>query len=161
MSQGVDEGSARGRQRCPLALVAFILANCGGSSVVVTAAGSDGVYELRCETSLPRCLEQVDSVCRGSRYAVIHATDDRAYRGSLGTFESETRSSSASVRCLARGRVILERSDHQQPTSSSTGGAPQSHRFVIRHNAAVGILQTSVGSLLGSGGSASIVEDSP
>jgi hypothetical protein len=128
MSQSRERGSAAGRWqkwRSLPALVALVLASCGVSSAVVTTTGSDGIYELKCQTSLPRCLEQADTVCRGSRYEVVHATDDRSYRGPLDAFESETRSSSASVRCLARGRSILEGSEHQ-PAASVTGVAPQS-----------------------------------
>lgn len=92
--------------RIILLLANFIPASCGSSSIVVTAAGSDGAYELTCQTSLPRCLERADTVCQGSRYEVLHATDDRAYRGPLDAFESENRSSSASIRCLTRGTSL-------------------------------------------------------
>jgi len=107
-----------------LSLVNLIPVSCGVSSIVVTSAGSDGAYELKCQTSLPRCLERADTVCQGSRYEVLHATDDRAYRGPLDAFENENRSSSASIRCLTRGESLLQRSDHQA-TATGASVVPQ------------------------------------
>jgi hypothetical protein len=128
MTKGIVEGSVVERSprwRSILMFVNLMLASCGVSSTVVTSAGPDGAYELRCQTSLPRCLERVDAVCGGSRYEVLHATDDRAYRGPLDSFETETRSSSASIRCLARGQSLLQGSDHQA-TATVTAVEPQS-----------------------------------
>lgn len=89
------------------------LAACAPVSSVTRRAGGEGSYDLTCATSLAHCLEQVDELCHGSRYEVVHATDDRSYRGPSGSFEKETRSSTASIRCLPRGRSIFEPSEQQ------------------------------------------------
>jgi hypothetical protein len=83
-----------------LLLSAFVLLSCT-STQQITKVG-EKTYRLSCKTSLGQCLEQVDRVCT-SGFKVQEGNDERrTYGVSVGSAQTEVRSSEALVRCHTR-----------------------------------------------------------
>jgi hypothetical protein len=84
-----------------IALAVFVEA-CATAPVVTTDLGPDGVYHLKCGTTLQVCLNRAELLCHSQRYAVLRAFDNHEYAGDT-VFPTETRQSEAFVRCGSRG----------------------------------------------------------
>ena len=98
---------------------------CAATSAEGTQRLADGRYELKCEGSLSRCLEQADEICRGTRYRVLQGTDDRDYVGPQEHFEREIRTSHAIIRCGSRGQPLFGKAEEPEPTAVvATPGHP-------------------------------------
>src|SRR5262245_55033909 len=79
---------------------------CGTWFSASTDYRTDGTISIKCQASLPRCLERAEDACSGSRYEVLSATDSHDYYGP-GSFENQRRSSEALIRCGPRGRSMF------------------------------------------------------
>jgi hypothetical protein len=71
---------------------------CAVGPKVTTERRPDGIYHLKCGTTLQRCLDEAESVCDHQRYAVLRAFDVHEYKGDP-TARTEFRTSEAFVRC--------------------------------------------------------------
>jgi hypothetical protein len=81
---------------------AALVTGCATGPAVRSELGADGVYHLRCATTLQVCLNQVEELCHQQRYVVLRALDLHEYAGDTIT-PTESRHSEAFVRCGARG----------------------------------------------------------
>ncbi len=75
----------------------------------------NGADQLRCQSSLPECLAQVDELCKGASYEVLYAKHERSV---FGTDQSqvEGHSSVAEVHCLG---------PHAKPAAAVTVPRPE------------------------------------
>jgi hypothetical protein len=85
-----------------IGVLASLTLGCATTRAVKTELGPDGVYHLKCATTLQACLNQAEVLCHQERYAVLRAFDLHDYAGDM-TQPTETRQSEAFVRCGARG----------------------------------------------------------
>jgi hypothetical protein len=92
---------AAARRAILIALTASTL-GCATVPAVRTELGADGIYHLKCKTTLQVCLHQAEVLCHEERYAVLRAFDLHEYAGD-SVQPTESRSSEAFVRCGARG----------------------------------------------------------
>jgi hypothetical protein len=96
---------------------------CATTRAVKTELGPDGVYHLKCATTLQVCLNQAEVLCNHERYAVLRAFDLHDYAGDL-TQPTETRQSEAFVRCGARGTWGEENKALMASPLGPSAGAP-------------------------------------
>jgi hypothetical protein len=88
-------------------LLTVVVAGCATGSAVTTELRPDGIYHLKCKTTLQVCLNQAEVVCNDRSYAVLRAFDTHEYKGDI-TFPTSYRSSEAFVRCGMRGTFGTE-----------------------------------------------------
>lgn len=92
----------------PIAAVALSLVACGSWLRATVEHHDDGTFTITCRDSLPRCLERAEETCHGSRYEVLNAVDTHDYYGPGDvTLQTETRTSTALVRCGPHGRPLF------------------------------------------------------
>ena len=87
----------RGGPRAALLATLAVGAGCATASVAVEAR-ADGTKHLRCKTSLPSCLDEVERLCQGRHYVVLRAVDEHDHRGGP-ELNLDVRTSEAIVRC--------------------------------------------------------------
>jgi hypothetical protein len=124
---------------------------CGTTSADGTQRLANGRYELNCPGALSHCLEQADEICRGTRFRVEEATDNRDYMGPEEHFEREVRTSHAIIHCGSRGQPLFG-SDEPEPKTAVT--KPASLACVP------GATQSCVGSSACAGGQACLPDGS-
>jgi hypothetical protein len=79
---------------------------------------------LQCTTELSLCLKHVDEVCRGEPYDVLTASDRRRPIDiSVGSYQRETRSSEAIIRC-ARKNPLLGQQPAEPALAPASASAP-------------------------------------
>jgi hypothetical protein len=91
--------AARGLKRSiPASLVLFLGVGCAKSGVEIQRMPND-LNLIKCKTGLPKCLDTVDAVCKGSSYEILYARDEQRIFGVDQTYV-EGRTSRAQVHCI-------------------------------------------------------------
>jgi hypothetical protein len=83
-----------------LALVVAASVACAGPAVT-TERRDDGIFHLKCKTTLEICLAAADNACNHDRYVVLRAYDEHNLKGDTSQPE-DFRSSEAFIRCGMR-----------------------------------------------------------
>ena len=85
----------------PLLLLCGVVLACAASSGGIQSQRlPDGTIHLTCQTSLQKCLDGANQLCKGNSYDILRARDQRdRLGGELGQSNVEVRSSEALVRC--------------------------------------------------------------
>lgn len=60
----------------------------------------DGSSVLKCHAPLGKCIDSIDTLCKGNSYEILYARDDQKIYGSENESQIENRSSIAAVHCL-------------------------------------------------------------
>lgn len=60
----------------------------------------DGSSVLKCQAGLGKCIDAIDTLCKGNSYEILYARDDQKIYGSENESLIENRSSIAAVHCL-------------------------------------------------------------
>jgi hypothetical protein len=114
---------AAARRAILTALIASTL-GCATVPAVRTELGADGIYHLKCTTTLQVCLNQAEVICHQERYVVLRAFDLHDYAGD-SVQPTETRQSEAFVRCGVRGTWgDANKSLMAEPVSPAPSAAP-------------------------------------
>ncbi len=111
--------AARGLKRSiPASLVLFLGVGCAKSGVEIQRMPND-LNLIKCKTGLPKCLDTVDTVCKGSSYEILYARDEQRVFG-VGESYVEGRTSRAQVHCI--GPHDLPRYDDQAVPAPAPNG---------------------------------------
>ncbi len=81
-------------------LVASVFVFGGCRSGVEIQRMPDGSSVLKCRAPLGRCIDAIDTLCKGNSYEILYARDDQKIYGSENESQIENRSSIAAVHCL-------------------------------------------------------------
>ncbi|HET6280880.1 MAG TPA: hypothetical protein VFH73_07940 [Polyangia bacterium] len=92
-----------------LAAFCLLSLSCVPTPAFTSRRLEDGTYQLRCRTELSLCLSRVDEVCRGKSYDVVSANDRRRpIDVTIGSYQRETRSSEAIIRCTLTDPTLVQ-----------------------------------------------------
>ena len=76
----------------------FVLGGC--RSGVEIQRMPDGSSVLKCHAPLGKCIDAIDTLCKGNSYEILYARDDQRIYGSENESLIENRTSIAAVHCL-------------------------------------------------------------